>query len=312
MATVDTGAEVSVLPARVYKQLYPKSVDSDGEIQGLGTCSMKLTAFNHTNINVMGQIRLPVKHRDVVKNINFIVTNIDTATILGRNDAVDLQCVKFLCDNCDQCNDDNMCIKSSSTSFNTDSAKLKWKHALPLGDDPKSKIIDLFPELFKGVGCVDTLYRIELEPDAIPVKHAPRRVPEAIKPKVKDELDRLVREGIIMPVEVPTDWVNSIVCVTKPNGDLRLCLDPKDLNKFIRRPHHYSPTIDDVLPDLCGLQFFSTLDARSGYWNIPLDNRSSLLTTFNTPGYAAFALKDYRLALLVLRICSKRLWMIPL
>ena len=184
-----------------------------------------------------------------------------------------------------------MCIKSSSTSFNTDSAKLKWKHALPLGDDPKSKIIDLFPELFKGVGCVDTLYRIELEPDAILVKHAPRRVPEAIKPKVKDELDRLVREGIIMPVEVPTDWVNSIVCVTKPNGDLRLCLDPKALNKFIRRPHHYSPTIDDVLPDLCGSQFFSTLDARSGYWNIPLDNRSSLLTTFNTLGYGRFCFK---------------------
>ena len=110
MATVDTGAEVSVLPSRVYKQLYPKSVDSDGEIQGLGACSMKLTAFNHTNINVMGQIRLPVKHRDVVKNINFIVTNIDTATIIGRNDAVDLHCVKLLCDNCDQCNDDNMCI----------------------------------------------------------------------------------------------------------------------------------------------------------------------------------------------------------
>ena len=108
MATVDTGAEVSVLPARVYKQLYPKSVDSDGEIQGLGACIMKLTAFNHTNINVMGQIRLPVKHRDVVKNINFIVTNIDTATIIGRNDAVDLHCVKFLCDNCDQCNNDNI------------------------------------------------------------------------------------------------------------------------------------------------------------------------------------------------------------
>ena len=63
MATVDSGAEVSILPARVYKQLYPKSVDSNGAIQGLDACSMKLTAFNLTNINVMGQIRLPVKHR---------------------------------------------------------------------------------------------------------------------------------------------------------------------------------------------------------------------------------------------------------
>ena len=119
MATVDTGAEVSVLPVRVYKQLYPKSVDSNGEIQGLDACSMKLTAFNLTNINVMGQIRLPVKHRDVMKNIKFIVTNIDMATVIGRNDAVDLHCVEFLCHNCDQCNDDDsICIKSLPTPDN--------------------------------------------------------------------------------------------------------------------------------------------------------------------------------------------------
>ena len=119
MATVDTGAKVSVLPVRVYKQLYPKSVDSNGEIQGLDACSMKLTAFNLTNINIMGQIRLPVKHRDVMKNIKFIVTNIDTATVIGHNDAVDLHCVEFLCHNCDQCkNDDSMCVKSLSTPNN--------------------------------------------------------------------------------------------------------------------------------------------------------------------------------------------------
>ena len=119
MATVDTDAEVSVLPVCVYKQLYPKSVDSNGEIQGLDACSMKLTAFNLTNINVMGQIRLPVKYRDVIKNIKFIVTNIDTATVIGRNDAVDLHCVEFLCHNCDQCkNDDSMCVKSLSTPDN--------------------------------------------------------------------------------------------------------------------------------------------------------------------------------------------------
>ena len=67
----------------------------------------------------MGQICLPVKHRDVVKNSKFIVTNIETATIIGRNDAVDLHCVEFLCHNCDQCNDDDsMCVKSLSTLDN--------------------------------------------------------------------------------------------------------------------------------------------------------------------------------------------------
>ncbi|XP_048587408.1 uncharacterized protein K02A2.6-like [Nematostella vectensis] len=64
---------------------------------------------------------------------------------------------------------------------------------------------------------------------------------------------------------------------------LRLCLDPKDLNKAIKRPHHHTPTIDEVLSKLNGAQYFSIVDVRSGYWNIKLDLESSLCTTFNSP-----------------------------
>ena len=79
---------------------------------------------------------------------------------------------------------------------------------IPLGKtgNPKEEIMNLFPELFDGIGCVNTLYRIELTADAQPVKHAARRVPESVRPKVKRELDRLVQEDIIKPVECPTDW----------------------------------------------------------------------------------------------------------
>ena len=122
----------------------------------------------------------------------------------------------------------------------------------------------------------------------MPVRHAQRRVPESVKPKIKEELDRLVKEGIIKHVDTPTEWVNSIVCVTKPDGTVRLCLDPKDLNKYIKRPLHYTPTIDDILPDLHDSKFFSVIDAKSGYWNVPLENKSQLLTTFNTPGYGRY------------------------
>ena len=78
---------------------------------------------------------------------------------------------------------------------------------IPLGKtgNPKEEIMNLFPELFDGIGCVNTLYRIELTADAQPVKHAARRVPESVRPKVKHELDRLVQEDIIKPVECPTD-----------------------------------------------------------------------------------------------------------
>ena len=69
----------------------------------------------------------------------------------------------------------------------------------------------------------------------------------------------------------------------KPDGSLRLCLDPKDLNQAIKRNQWYSRTVDDILPELPHSKYFSLLDAKSGYWHVPLDKESSFLTTFNTP-----------------------------
>ena len=71
-------------------------------MQGLKPCNMKLTVFNNTNINVIG-ICLKTKYRDVVKTITFIITNVDTVTIIGRTDAVDLKCIQCVCDRYDQC-----------------------------------------------------------------------------------------------------------------------------------------------------------------------------------------------------------------
>ena len=77
--------------------------------------------------------------------------------------------------------------------------------------------------------------------------------------------------------------MNSLVIVEKQNGSLRICLDPRDLNKAIRRPHYPMKTLNDVLPLLSGAKYFTKLDARSGYWNLKLSEDSSYLTTFNTP-----------------------------
>ena len=90
-------------------------------------------------------------------------------------------------------------------------------------------------------------------------------------------------QNIIARVTKPTDWVNSLVVREKENGRLRLCLDPKDLNKAIKREHHPILTLEEITPNLTGAKLFSTLDARNGYWNIKLDEESSYLTTFNTP-----------------------------
>lgn len=88
---------------------------------------------------------------------------------------------------------------------------------------------------------------------------------------------------VIQRVEEPTEWVSSIVLVSKPNGKIRLCLDPRNLNKAILRSHFQFPSIDDCKVRLNGSHVFSTLDANSGFWMIPLDEKSSRLCTFNTP-----------------------------
>ena len=105
----------------------------------------------------------------------------------------------------------------------------------------------------------------------MPVQHPPRSVPLGMQSAYRAELDRLVEEGIITEVHM------------KEDGSLRLCLDPKNLNKAIERNQWYARTLDDILPELAQSKYFTVKDATSGFWHVLLDFRSSLLTTFNTP-----------------------------
>ena len=90
-------------------------------------------------------------------------------------------------------------------------------------------------------------------------------------------------KGIIKPVNEPTTWVNSMVVNEKRNGKLRICIDPRDLNKDLLREHYQLPTQQKITSRLAGAKYFSKLDATSGFWQMPLDEDSSYLTTFNTP-----------------------------
>ena len=56
-------------------------------------------------------------------------------------------------------------------------------------------------------------------------------MPVAMKTRLKEELDRLEMLGVVEKLETPTDWLSALVTVRKPNGKIRICLDPRLLIK---------------------------------------------------------------------------------
>ena len=148
----------------------------------------------------------------------------------------------------------------------------------------KENILHEYTDVFKGVGILPGgPYHIKLKDSYKPVKHPPRSVPLGMQSAYKAELDRLVKESIITEVHENTEWINYIVPVMKEDGSLRLCLDPKVLNKETERDQWYARTLDDIIPELAQSKYFTVKDEKSGFCHILLDLRSSLLPTFNTP-----------------------------
>ena len=162
----------------------------------------------------------------------------------------------------------------------------------------RDSILKDYSQLFQGLGEVEGEVTIYLKEGAMPIVHPAHCVPHTIRNKPKKELDKMVETAVMEKVTIPTDWVNSLVVVEnansklwmnslvvveKTNSKLRICLDPKDLNAAIMRPHYPMPSLEDALSKLAVAHFLSKLDAKSGYWQLKLTEQSSYLTTFNAP-----------------------------
>ena len=151
----------------------------------------------------------------------------------------------------------------------------------------KQRIVNgRFKKIFLGVGHfpiepVD----IVLSEDNESVQKPACRVPVAMKEKFRKELQSMVKAGIISKLDrnTPTPWLNSYIIVKKPNGSLRICLDPTDLNKYIVRPVCNSRTLDDVSHQLKDAKYFSVFHATKGFFHLLLSANSRLLTAMLTP-----------------------------
>ena len=104
-------------------------------------------------------------------------------------------------------------------------------------------IIAEYKDIFQGLNCLPGEYHLEVDPNVTLVKHTPRRVAIPLKAELHKHIEELEKMQVLKKVPETTDWISSEVVVRKGNK-LRLCIDPKDLNKALRRSHYPMPTIE--------------------------------------------------------------------
>ena len=126
--------------------------------------------------------------------------------------------------------------------------------------------------VFGDIECLPGEYKIKVEPNVAPVIHPPRMVPLALRHELRAaELERMMEMGIISKVDTLGKWVSSICIGRKKNGDLRICLDSRDLNKAIIRKHIQLPTAEEIMSQMGGAKIFSKVDVSTGSWQIKVN-----------------------------------------
>ena len=104
------------------------------------------------------------------------------------------------------------------------------------------------------------------------------RLPMCKRIVVEQCVDEMLSDGIIRPSESP--WASPITLVPKKDGTTRFCVDYMTLNAATKKDAHPLPHIQDIFYELCGAKIFSTLDLKSGYWQIPMSVNSVAKTAF--------------------------------
>ena len=159
----------------------------------------------------------------------------------------------------------------------------------------KQDILSQYSGCFEGIGCFpEDPYRFHLKPDYKLARHAPRKVQVHLEAAFKEEINSLVKQGILEEVKEHTGWVNSYVIVEKDTGNhhspnytvkkkLRICLDPRDLNEALEREPYHTRSVDEITAKLQGMTVFTTVDFKKGYWMVVLHPDSRRLTCMALP-----------------------------
>ena len=247
---IDTGSPVSIISSQEASQ-----------VPGLNVrrTKLKLRSFTGQKLKVIGEAAVIVKHAGQEKQVRVIVCDQPSRMpLLGREWLREI--------------------------------KMDWKEVwtLSLQQRPLTlqAVIAANKEVFEpGLGKMTVEAHLTLKQDAVPKSVPARPIPYALLPKVNEELDRWVQEGIakkLAPSEKTSGWGTPLVPVPKPSGEVRLCASyDVTVNPQLVVKQHPLPRAEDVFAGVDG-QLFCKLDLENAYQQMKLDKESQDMTTVST------------------------------
>jgi len=150
-------------------------------------------------------------------------------------------------------------------------------------EDLLHKCIHLFAFSYKDLKEVTMeQHKIELLPNAKPIKAKQGRWNPRYTAMVKEEFDKLLKVGFIRPMET-TEWVFPVVLTLKKNGRLRVCVNYKALNKITKKDRYPLPFCEEILEEVVGHEMYTFGDGYKGYHQVKIALEDQLKTTFTTP-----------------------------
>ena len=138
---------------------------------------------------------------------------------------------------------------------------------------------DVFSEGSHDLGRTDFVQHQINTDVAAPIRQAPRRLPLARREEAASAVQEMYQQGVIEPSASP--WSSPVVLVKKKDGGVRFCVDYRKLNEVTHKDSYPLPRIDDSIEALSGAKWFSTLDLKSGYWQVEMDEKDKEKTAFS-------------------------------
>lgn len=144
-------------------------------------------------------------------------------------------------------------------------------------------------DIGSGLGRTQLLKHSIDTGDNKPIRQKQYNFSPVIREQIEKELDEMLEKDVVEPSY--SAWCSPVLIVKKPNGENRLCLDSRQLNKITKRDSYPLPRVSAIIDNLKNARFLSTLDLKSAFWQMPLDDSSKEKTAFAVNGRGLFQFK---------------------